>query len=236
MKNSWQTQSGPLLLRPQTNLDKYQKKIVWPFIWSGLFLSQGKDILGFGGFWLFKRKRLINQSFSPKVNDNELKKCRTRREHFVFKFLQKNDNLAPIETTGKKVLVIFSKNKVKIFKINWFKAAFLTVLIVIQLPAIQKNWQITREKGSAKIIQEKREVTYLPLPKEINFSQQNLIEIEETKIATTFSSEEASWSANLTQVDKANLALASFYKSDWANYQKWLNDAKAMDPNVVIFK
>lgn len=231
MKNSWQMQVGPPLLRAETNLNKYQKKLAWPFIWSGLCFSQGKDVLNFGLFWVFWRKRLISQSFSPKISINEAKKCRTRTGHFTCKFLQKNDKKTVISALKKKTGKISRASGA-----NWLSLLVLVALIMIQLPQVEKNWQEVKAKGSNKIIKEIKETVYLSLPKEINFSQQDLIEVEETVIVARNASEEASLSGKLTQTDKVNLALASFYKGDWANYQAWLNDAKEMDPNEFFFK
>ena len=231
MKKSWQMQAGPLLLRPETNLSKYQKKATWPFIQLGLFLCQGKDILSFLFFWVFKRKRLINQSFSPKISINEAKKCRTRTGHFTWKFLQKNDKKTAISVLKEKTDKINQAPG-----INWLSLLVLAALIMMQLPLVEKNWQEVKAKGNNKIIKETKKTLYLSLPKEINFSQQDLIEVEEAVIITRSASEEESLAIKLTKTFKINLALASFYNGDWVNYQAWLNDANAMDPNELFFK
>jgi hypothetical protein len=44
--------------------------------------------------------------------------------------------------------------------------------------------------------------------------------------------EERRWS----QVDKINIALANYYLGNWTGYQKWLEAAKAMDPNEPMLQ
>lgn len=212
MKNSWQTQPGPSLLRPETNLSKYQKKIIWPFLYFRLYFSQIKDILSFGFFWIFLKKIPIHWHIVLKKEKNDEKKCRTRTKHFTVQLLQNNDNF-----------------------LTAIKISFLLVLIVVQLPVLQSSWREINKRKSERNVWQQTEIVNLPLPKEIDFFNQTTIELNKSELAQKFTEKSASWSAGLTQSDKVNLALASFYQSDWANYQSWLNDAKAMDPNAIFF-
>ena len=212
MKNSWQTQPGPLLLRPETNLSRYQKKITWPFLYFWLCFSQINDILSFGFFLMFLKKSPIHPPIVQRKDKKNEKKCRTRIENSIAQLLQNNDNFLPI-----------------------FKVGFLLIFIMVQLPVLQTSWREISKRKSEKIVQQQTQVVNLSLPEEIDFSSQTTIKLDKNELTEKFTEKNASWSAGLTQNDKVNLALAAFYQNDWANYQSWLNAAKAMDPNATFF-
>lgn len=221
MKNSWHKPAGRQLKPQESRAEKFGRRLTWPWVYLGLILLQGKDVLSFGCYWLLRRKNPDGSDFSAKSAGITEKKCRTRTRQTKSQ-----------QTRSKNDKILTKRN------LPWVQISLTVVLslsIVAQLPLLEKNWRLKRERENSETVRENHRKEYLPWPDSLNFDKSNLIEIGEKEGKNLTLTIDASREAQLTQKEILNLALSAFYSNNWIKYQEWLEKAQLMDPNEQIF-
>jgi hypothetical protein len=126
---------------------------------------------------------------------------------------------------------------------NWALTAFLSIAVGAsiarniatvfgQREQREMEWQVATDRG---LMQEEYVLAWPESGLTASAEAKQRVKWEVTVgLARQADNSTDTQSQQWSQVDKINIALANYYMGNWAAYQRWLNAAKAMDPNEPV--